>query len=64
MIVQDLYRVIFDIQEVEICFKNGVTLWYGNNEDMPNKYFEKVVNAIYSLKGVDESYIVILIDEA
>ena len=40
MIVQDLYRVISDIEEVEICLKNGVTLWYGKNEDMPNKYFE------------------------
>ena len=62
MIVQDLYRVIHDIEEVEICFKNGVTLWYGKNEDMPSKYFEKVVNAIYSLKGTYEAYIVILID--
>lgn len=62
MIVQDLYRVIHDIEEVEICLKNGVTLWHGKNEDMPNKYFEKVVNAIYSLKGTYEAYIVILID--
>lgn len=62
MIVQDLYRVISDIEEVEICLKNGVTLWHGKNEDMPNKYFEKVVNAIYSLKGTYEAYIVILID--
>lgn len=62
MIVQDLYRVIHDIEEVEICLKNGVTLWHGKNEDMPIKYFEKVVNAIYSLKGTYETYIVILID--
>ena len=62
MIVQDLYRVIDDTEEVEISLKNGVTLWYGKNEDMPNKYFEKVVNAIYSLKGTYEAYIVILID--
>lgn len=62
MIVQDLYRVISDIEEVQICLKNGVTLWHGKNEDMPNKYFEKVVNAIYSLKGTYEAYIVILID--
>ena len=39
MIVQDLYRVITGIEEVEICSKNGVTLWYGINEDMPNEYF-------------------------
>ena len=62
MIVQDLYRVIDDTEEVEICLKNGVTLWHGKNEDMPNKYFEKVVNAIYTLKGTYEVYIVILID--
>ena len=61
MIVQDLYRVIPDIEEVIIRFKNGVDLWYGKNEDIPNEYFEKVVNALYSVKGTYEAYIVIVI---
>ena len=59
MIVQDLYRVILDTEEIEIKLKNGITLWYGKNEDMPNKYFEKVVNTLYSLKGTYEAYTVI-----
>lgn len=59
MIVQDLYRVIPDIETVEIKLKNGGTLWYGKNEDIPNAYFEKVVNALYSLKGLSEAYTVI-----
>lgn len=59
MLVQDLYRVIPGIEEVEIKLKNGVTLWYGKNEDIPNEYFEKVVNALYSLKGTYEAYTVI-----
>lgn len=59
MLVQDLYRVILDTEEIEIKSKNGVTLWYGKNEDIPNKYFEKVVNTLYSLKGTYEAYTVI-----
>jgi hypothetical protein len=59
MIVQDLYRVILDAEEIEIKLKNGITLWYGKNEDMPNKYFEKIVNTLYSLKGTYEAYTVI-----
>lgn len=59
MLVQDLYRVILDKEEIEIKSKKGVTLWYGKNEDMPDKYFEKVVYMLYSLKGTYEAYTVI-----
>lgn len=53
MLVQDLYKVLFDEQEIEI--KNGICLWHGKNEDIPIEYFEKIVNAVYSYDG----YIVI-----
>lgn len=59
MTVQDLYRVIFDNEEVEIKAKHGICLWYGKNEDMPSEYFEKIVNTIYSIKGSCESCTVI-----
>ena len=55
MTVQDLYRVLFDEQDVEIKLKNGICLWYGKNEDIPIEYFEKIVNAVYSY----DDYIVI-----
>ena len=55
MTVQDLYRVIFDEEEVEIKMNNGITLWYGKNEDIPIEYLEKIVNAVYSY----DDYIVI-----
>ena len=55
MLVQDLYKVLFDEQEVEIKLKNGICLWYGKNEDIPIEYFEKIVNAVYSY----DDYIVI-----
>lgn len=48
MLVQDLYKVLFDEQEVEIKLNNGITLWYGKNEDIPIEYFEKIVNAVFS----------------
>ena len=59
MTVQNLYRVIFDEEEVEIKMDNGITLWYGKNEDMPIEYLEKIVKSIYSFNGINESYIVI-----
>lgn len=59
MTVQDLYRVIFDEEEVEIKSNKGITLWYGKNEDIPNEYFDKIVNATYSFNTSNLSYIVI-----
>lgn len=51
MTIRDLYRVIFEGEEVEIKLKNGICLWYGKNEDIPVEYFEKIVNTIYSFDG-------------
>ena len=59
MTLQDLYRVICDVEEIEIKLKNGICLWYGKNKDMPNEYFEKNVSTVYSLKGTYEAYTVI-----
>lgn len=59
MTVQDLYRVIFDKEKVEIKLKNGICLWYGKNEDIPFEYFEKIVNIIYLFDDEHISYIVI-----
>lgn len=59
MTVQDLYRVIDDNDEVEIKLNNGISLWYGENEDMPIEYLGKIVNSVYSLQGSYEAYIVI-----
>ena len=60
MLVQDLYKVLFDEQKVEIKLKNGICLWYGKNEDIPIEYFEKIVNAVYSY----DEHIIIEIAEA
>lgn len=57
MTVQELYKVLFDEEEVEIKLMNGICLWYGKNEDIPIEYFEKIVNAVYSY----DDYIVIAI---
>lgn len=57
MLVQHLYKVLFNEQQVEIKMMNGICLWYGKNEDLPIEYFEKIVNAVYSY----DEYIVIAI---
>lgn len=62
MTVQDLYRVIIDTDEIEIKLNNGISLWYGENKDMPIEYLEKIVNSIYTLKGSYEAYMVIEIE--
>lgn len=60
MTVQDLYRVLLDENEVEIKLKNGVCLWYGENEDIPIEYFDYIIDSIYSLADdFGGSYIVI-----
>ena len=61
MLVQDLFRIMLDEEEVEIKSKNGICLWYGKNEDIPNEYFDKIVDTIYSLEMSHDSYIVITI---
>lgn len=62
MLVQDLYKVFLDGQEVEIKLKNGISLWYGKNEDMPIEYLPKIVNAVYSYSYSYDDYIVIEIE--
>lgn len=57
MTVQDLYKVLFDEEKVEIKLKNGICLWYGKNEDIPIEYLKKIVYAVYSY----DEYIVITI---
>ena len=57
MKVLDLYKVLFDEQEVKIKLKNGICLWYGKNENIPIEYIEKIVYAVYSY----DDYIVIAI---
>ena len=59
MTVQDLYRIINDEEEIEIRLDKDIILWYGKNEDIPIKYFGKIVNSIYSFKDSYESYIII-----
>ena len=48
MTVKDLYKVLFDEENVEIKLKNGICLWYGKTEDTPIEYFAKIVYAVYS----------------
>ena len=59
MLIQDLYRIIFDEEEVEIKAKNGICLWYGKNENIPYEYFDAIVNSIYSFNTSNQSCIVI-----
>lgn len=59
MAVQELFRIMLDGEEVEIKMNNGITLWYGKSEDIPDEYFDAIVNSIYSFNTSNQSYIVI-----
>ena len=61
MTVQDLFRILLEEEELEIEIKNEI-VWYGKVKDMPNCYFNCIVNLLYSVPYDCESYIRIIID--
>lgn len=60
MLVQDLFRIMLDDEVVEIELKNEI-IWYGKVKDIPNCYFNCIVNLIYSVPNTDDSYMRIII---
>ena len=61
MTVEDLFRILLEEEEVEIELKNKI-VWFGKVKDMPNCYFNSIVNLLYSVPYTYESYIRIIID--
>lgn len=62
MTVQNLFRILLDDEEIEIELNNEI-VWYGKVKDMPNCYFNSIVNLLYSVPYECESYIRIIIDD-
>lgn len=61
MLVQDLFRILLNDQEIEIELKNEI-VWFGKVKDIPNYYFNSIVNLLYSVPFSYEDYIRIIID--
>lgn len=62
MVIEDLFRILLDEEEVEIR-RGNKALWYGKVKDMLNCYFSETVKLIYSLKDTYNAYIVIELND-
>ena len=60
MTVQDLFRILPEYESVLFNTKRVTSEWYGLVKDIPNSYFDCLVESIYSMAhGYSNSYIVI-----
>lgn len=58
MTVQDLFRILLEIQEVKLySHKLHRYVWNGMIKDMPNCFFDNLVSSLYSLNDTDDSYL-------
>lgn len=59
MTVQDIYRVLFSTEEIVFSTKDRIEEWHGLAKDIPNRYFDYLIDTIYSVEDEEYSYIVI-----
>lgn len=60
MTVQDIYRVLLSTEEIVFSTNYRIEEWHGLAKDIPNKYFDYLIDNIYSVE--DEGYSCIIID--
>lgn len=61
MTVQDIYRVLFSTEEIVFSTKNRIEEWHGLAKDIPNKYFDYLIDIIYSVEDDGYSCIIIVL---
>lgn len=61
MTVQDIYRVLSSNEEIVFSTKYRIEEWHGLAKDIPNKYFDYLIDTIYSVAD-DEVTSCIIID--
>ena len=59
MIVQDLFRILLDSEEVVFCTNKSLVYWTGLARDIPSRLFDYLIDTIYSVEDSGESCIVI-----
>lgn len=59
MTVQDIYRVLCSTEEIVFSTKYRIEEWKGLAKGIPNKYFDYLIDTIYSVE--DEGYSCIII---
>lgn len=64
MLLQDLYRILLDKEEIVLCsHKSYECLWEGEVKDIPSCFFDKIVTSLYLLNASIDSYLIINIIE-
>ena len=59
MIVQDLFRILLDSEEVMFYTNKNFVQWTGLARDIPSRLFDYLIDTIYSVEDSGESCIVI-----
>lgn len=59
--MQDIYRVLLSTEEIVFSTKNRIEEWHGLAKDIPNKYFDYLIDTIYSVEYEGYSCIIIVL---
>lgn len=59
MTVQDIYRVLLSTEEIVFSTAYIIEEWHGLAKDIPNRYFNYLIDTIYSVDDEGYSYIII-----
>lgn len=59
MTVQDIYRVLLSTEKIVFSTKFRIDEWHGLAKDIPNKYFDYLIDTIYSVEDEEDSCIII-----
>ena len=59
MTVQDIYRVLMSNEEIVFSTKYRIEEWRGFAKDIPNRYFDYLIDTIYSVEDKGYSCIII-----
>ena len=57
--MQDIYRVLLSTEKIVFSTKYRIEEWYGLAKDIPNKYFDYLIDTIYSVEEEEHSCIII-----
>ena len=61
MTIQELYRILLDSEEVVIMTNMNFVEWRGFTKDIPYRFFDYLIDSIYSTSDSGESYIIIIL---
>lgn len=61
MSVQELFRILLDSEEIVIVTNKNFVEWSGLTKDIPDRFFDYLIDTIYSVPNSGESCIMIFL---